>query len=203
MKIDVETVRRALGARPHRPADPGDGGRYAAVAAVIRPLGDDAEVLLIRRAQHASDPWSGHMAFPGGRKDPGDPDLLSTAVRETAEEVGLTLSPDTHLVGRLDDLPAIARGRPVGLVIAPFVFAVDGEVHLSPNHGEVEETLWAPLSPLFRGERDVAYPYEWDGRKISLPGYDVEGRTVWGLTHRMLQSLFETVTERRPTGLLR
>jgi 8-oxo-dGTP pyrophosphatase MutT (NUDIX family) len=133
------------------------------------------------------------MAFPGGRKDPADADLLSTAVRETAEEVGLRLDAATQLVGRLDDLPAIARGRPVGLVIAPFVFAVEGEVPLRPNPREVEEALWAPLTPIFRGERNVAHPYEWEGRQVSLPGYDVDGRTVWGLTHRMLQSLFETL----------
>jgi len=195
MKIDVDSVRRALARRPHRPVDAGGAERFAAVAAILRPRGDEAEVLLIRRALQANDPWSGHMAFPGGRMDPTDPDLLATAIRETAEEVGLQLDAGAHLVGRLDDLPAIARGRPVGLVIAPFVFAVEGDMPLQPNLQEVEELVWAPLSPFYRGERNVAHPYELEGRKISLPGYDVEGRTVWGLTHRMLESLFETLME--------
>ncbi|MCA9639821.1 MAG: NUDIX domain-containing protein, partial [Myxococcales bacterium] len=76
----------------------GDGGRFAAVAAVLRPTDADTEVLLIRRAEHEGDPWSGHMAFPGGRHDPTDPDLLTTARRETLEEVGLDLSRRARLL---------------------------------------------------------------------------------------------------------
>ena len=62
------------------------------------------------------------MAFPGGREDPGDVDLLSTAVRETLEELALDLNYHARLIGRLDDLPAVARGRRTGMSIAPFVF---------------------------------------------------------------------------------
>jgi 8-oxo-dGTP pyrophosphatase MutT (NUDIX family) len=138
------------------------------------------------------------MAFPGGRRDPSDGDLLHTAIRETAEEVGLALSRDGDLVGRLDDLPAIARGKKVGLVITPFVFAIPGDVDLTLNDDEVHEALWTKLGPLARGERDTGFPYRFEDTELTLPAYDVDGRIVWGLTHRMLSALFEILdgTER-------
>jgi 8-oxo-dGTP pyrophosphatase MutT (NUDIX family) len=185
-RIDLELVRRCLRRRDDAPPE---GQRLAAVAAVLRDLGQGAEVLLIRRATHARDPWSGHMAFPGGRHDPTDPDLLHTAVRETREEVGLDLTRDAELLGRLELLPAIARGRAVGLTIAPYVFALERQVPLAKNH-EVEEALWAPLSPMLAGTLAATHRYELDGVPMEFPAYDVEGRIVWGLTYRMLESLF-------------
>jgi 8-oxo-dGTP pyrophosphatase MutT (NUDIX family) len=193
VKIDLAAIAAALAGRRHSEAVLEGGERFAAVAAVLRERNDEAEVLLIRRAEHEHDPWSGHMAFPGGRSDPSDDDLLHTAIRETAEEVGLVLSRDHDLVGRLDDLPAVARGKRVGLVIAPFVFAVEGDAALSLNDREVREALWTPLTPLARGERDTAFPYHFEGSELSLPAYDVDGRIVWGLTHRMLSVLFEVL----------
>jgi 8-oxo-dGTP pyrophosphatase MutT (NUDIX family) len=191
VKIDLRHVRSALARRQHTETARDGTERFAAVAAILRERNDEAEVLLIRRAEHEGDPWSGHMAFPGGRHDPTDPDLLHTAVRETAEEIGLRLARDADLVGRLDDLEAVARGRKVGMIIAPFVFAVQGDAELSLNRDEVREALWTPLGPLARGERDATFPYRHDGGELSLPAYDVEGRIVWGLTHRMLSALLE------------
>src|SRR5262249_21318197 len=101
------------------------------------------------------------------------------------------LDPRTDLIGRLDDLPAVARGRRVGLVIAPFVFAVTGDPVFRPNRSEVEELVWAPLGPIHGGGRNTTPSWGVEGRQIELPGYDVEGRIVWGLTHRMLGSLFD------------
>lgn len=191
MSIDLPQIKRAL-SRATEPLSPNPEGKYAAVAAVLRPGPYGAEVLLIRRAEHALDPWSGHMAFPGGRYDRGDETLLATAVRETREEVGLDLQAHATLLGALDALPAIARGKPAGLVIAPFVFALEREVELAPNH-EVVEALWAPLARLASGEHAAVVEYQLDGQTLELPGWNVEGRIVWGLTYRMLHSLLELV----------
>lgn len=194
-QIDLSRVRSAL-AR-HQAALLGDahGERRAAVAAVLRDHGSGTEVLLIRRAAREGDPWSGHMALPGGRQQGEDRDLLHTAIRETEEEVGLDLVASAELVGRLDDLPAMARGRPAGLIIASFVFELFGAPSVTTN-AEVDEVLWAPLTPLARGALDSTLPYEVDGRKLTLPAWDVEGRIVWGLTHRILSALFEVVRAR-------
>lgn len=190
-QFDVAQIRRALGT-PAEPLRPTSDGKYAAVAAVLRAGKLGAEVLLIRRAEHEHDPWSGHMAFPGGRFDPGDPDLLHTAIRETREEVGLDLSENATLLGPLEPLPAIARGRRIGITIAPFVFALERHVELSPNH-EVEETLWADLGRLASGDIASIVRYRLDEEVLELPAWDVDGRIVWGLTYRMLQTLLDRV----------
>jgi len=193
MSLGLDRFRAALGKRQHKPASTRVEDRFAAVAAILREREGVTEVLLMRRAKHDGDPWSGHMAFPGGRQDAADENLLATALRETEEEVGLCLRPESHLIGRLDDLPAVARGRRVGLVIAPFVFAIGGDPELTPNRNEVEELLWAPLAPMHAGERNTTLLWEFEGQKIEVPGYDVDGRIVWGLTHRMLGALFEVL----------
>ena len=184
--------------RPHLLAQPGrslvrDSHRKkAAVAAILRDGEAGIEVLLIRRADREGDPWSGQMALPGGRHDPTDSDLLHTAMRETEEEVGLTLPPSS-LVAPLDDLEAVARGVRTGLIIRPYVFFLEGsEPQLHPNH-EVAETLWTPLAPLHAGTRDTEYPYAMGEKVWKLPAWDINGRIVWGLTHRILSNLLERV----------
>lgn len=189
---DLARIRAALERREARPlSDPGSDLR-AAVATILREQAEP-EVLLIRRADHPHDPWSGHMAFPGGRHDPGDTDLLHTATRETLEEVGLDLGAQGRLIGTLDEIPAIARGRRVGMAITPFVFELaDAEAVLRPNY-EVQEVVWAPIGPLLRGEANTTKPYTMDGETWHLPAFDVGGRTVWGLTYQMLQLLFSVL----------
>lgn len=196
MPIDVDLVRAAFRGRAHRPATLRGDERFAAVAAILHDRGGEAEVLLIRRAYKEGDPWSHHMAFPGGRQDPKDADLLHTALRETEEEVGLKLVPEQHLIGRLDDLPAVVRGNRVGLVIAPFVFAVEREPVLVPRVEEVEEVVWAQLSALAEGKLDTKYGYQFGGQTVELPGFDVGGRVVWGMTHRMLGALLAALDGR-------
>ncbi|HSN81005.1 MAG TPA: CoA pyrophosphatase [Polyangiales bacterium] len=164
--------------------------KSAAVAMLLRETSSGPEVLFIRRAESARDPWSGHMAFPGGRQSEGDPTLLDTAIRETSEEVGLDLSSEAEHIGQLDDLQAIARGKPQETIIRPFVFEVHRESPLQVDYREVAEALWAPLLPLYRGEVDTVRPYQWHGTQIDFPAYDVEGRVVWGLTYQMLRSFF-------------
>ncbi len=170
---------------------PGDGPR-AAVAAILREgAGASAEALLIRRADRPSDPWSGHMAFPGGRRDPADADLYTTAVRETREEVGLDLDAHGALLGRLPAIEAGARAKRTGLVVTPYVFALAHDVPLVVRAEEVAEALWIPLAPLARGEGAGTLPWKVQGQTFQMPCWRVEGRVIWGLTYRMLVSLFE------------
>ncbi|MBL8607239.1 MAG: CoA pyrophosphatase [Myxococcales bacterium] len=165
---------------------PASADPSAAVAAILRDGSDGAEVLLIKRAEREGDPWSGQMAFPGGRRDPSDRDLLATAVRETLEEVGLDLDAGGKLVGPLPDTPT----HKTGLVVRPYVFTVTGDPPLAYSP-EVAHTVWAPLGPFARGERKTTYSVMHEGAKWTLPGYLVGDEVVWGLTYRFLQSLFE------------
>jgi len=104
--------------------------------------------------------------------------------------VALDLDAHGRLLGRLATLPAIARGRPAGLTIAPYVFELLTDVPLVVHPDEVTETLWAPLGPMLRGERGGSVPYELAGQRLTLPAFDIDGRMVWGLTYRMLEGLF-------------
>ncbi|MEI7892073.1 MAG: CoA pyrophosphatase [Myxococcales bacterium] len=175
------------------PQDTPSAEREAAVAAILRPSPEangDAQILFIRRAEHPQDPWSGHMAFPGGRRDDSDTNLLATAIRETREEVGLDLRAYGTLIARLADTPAIARGKRVGMTITPFVFAIHPKSPpLSPN-AEVSQTMWTPVGPLARGECQTSFPYLHEGQLLELPALRAGERVVWGLTYQMLQAFF-------------
>jgi 8-oxo-dGTP pyrophosphatase MutT (NUDIX family) len=169
--------------------EPGQG--RAAVAMIVREDTGGPLVLLIRRADRPGDAWSGHMAFPGGREDPEDGNLLATAIRETLEEVGLDLEKVGRLLGQLAPLPAMARGRPVGMTIVPFVFELVANAELLYSE-EVAEAVWVPLDPLLQGQLRTTLAVDRDGgERVDLPAHDVGGRVVWGLTYRMLDSLFD------------
>jgi 8-oxo-dGTP pyrophosphatase MutT (NUDIX family) len=191
MRVDLDLIRRRLAASSVTPSD--EPGSRAAVSIILREGGAGAEILFIRRAENPSDPWSGHMAFPGGRQDPEDGgDLLVTALRETVEEIGVDLREHGEPLGHLADIPAIAGGKRLGMVIRPYVVALRGDPPIVPNY-EVAEVLWADLSPIARGEHRTVYPYVWKGTPLQLPAHRVGERIVWGLTHQMLEGLLSLV----------
>jgi 8-oxo-dGTP pyrophosphatase MutT (NUDIX family) len=190
----AETVAPSGGLNAVVQAAPVVGHRKAAVAAILRPSARgtrETEVLLIRRAERAGDPWSGHMAFPGGHQEPGDPDSYATALRETLEEIGLDLRQHEYL-GQLDEVPATIRGMRVGISIAPHVFAMHGDPSLRPNY-EVAEIIWGELGPMARGEVDITKEWKYESQLHQAPAFRVDGHVVWGLTHRMLMSLFDVL----------
>ena len=176
--------------RGHEPrALPGRGHmRQAAVAAVLASGAPDegARVLLIRRAQRDGDPWSGHMAFPGGRQEPSDADDRATAVRETAEEVGLDLA--GHRRGRLSDVLAKTHRGVQPMVIVPHVFlAPEGQAATTSD--EVDEVVWVPLRFFADPANRVTRGWRMGGVELRMPAYHWRGREVWGLTLAMLDEL--------------
>jgi len=171
----------------------------AAVAVILREHGNGLELLFMRRAEHDDDPWSGHISFPGGRAEPGDDDLLSTAVRETAEETGLDLQRDAELLGRLDEIRAMARGRPVDLSIAPFVFRLLRPSDGTPNH-EAVSLHWLPLPQLLSPECRSTMELRRAQSTLQVPCLRIDELVIWGLTYRMFDNLRELVQAVVPTS---
>lgn len=166
--------------------DRGDPLIWAAVAAILAPEPD--ALLLIRRAERPGDPWSGHTALPGGRQGPEERDLLSTAVRETAEEVGLTLRPE-HLVGTLDDVVPRTPSLPP-IAVRPYVFILGSRPSLELNP-EVASAQWVPLDMLLHPASYHSVRVEIRGESREFPAYRLDDSVVWGMTERILSSLLE------------
>lgn len=159
---------------------------WAAVALIVAPSPD--AVLLIQRARRPGDPWSGHMALPGGRRDPEDDDLLATALRETQEEVGVSLSREA-LVGALADVvPRTPTLPPVA--VRPFVLAVPRRPTLILNP-EVAAAAWVNLADLLRPEAHQQVYLDVQGQSREVSAYVVEAGVVWGMTERVLTEFIE------------
>ena len=185
-----QRIEAALAGRP--PARVAEAvSRQAAVALILRDGAAGVEVLLIRRAEHPQDPWSGQMGFPGGRAEPGE-ELEATAIRETAEEIGVDLSRDASCLGVLDEVRAMARLRPVSLTILPFVFRLRRAV--DPVAGpEVKSIHWIPFDDLLAAERRSVMDYVEQGATLQFPCVRVEDVVIWGLTYRMLVGFQERI----------
>src|SRR5262249_47259905 len=162
-----------------------------AVAMVLAPSADELQLLLIKRAEHPLDPWSGHMAFPGGRHDAADADLTRTAIRETAEEVGIDLAREGELGTRLDDLQGTGQGRNLDMVISPFLFQVDRPLPTRIDRTEVADALWIPMQ-VFRDDRfHGTISFTRDGYQAEYPAFVYGDHKVWGLTYRMIRGFLD------------
>jgi|SRR6266480_3542726 len=186
-------LRAAL--ESHRPvvADEESGARKAAVALIFRAgEGGLPELLFIKRAEYPGDPWSGQIAFPGGREEAGDTSLAQTAVRETREETGIDLEREGVLVGTLDDL----RPRTVRLpaiIVRPFVALLNRNEPLELS-SEVALAFWIPFGALSR-------PDSWHEDTVFARGIQINARVfrhqdhvIWGMTERILAQLLALLT---------
>ncbi len=215
MLVDMDWVRRAFGAAAPassvpaaQPAPPSsavpNAAAQAVIAAILRPGTRGAELLLIRRAENPRDPWSGHMALPGGRRDDTDADLLDTVIREVREEVHLDLRRDAQLLGSLPSVRAVARGRDIDLEIFPIVYSLDRDIAPLANPGEVQSIVWAPVQHLLSAAARSFFEYSVPGQRLRFPAFDVDGHRVWGLTYRVLTNLLDVIhparSARHPEG---
>ena len=189
MEIPDARLRRLADRLSGRPdhgngPEPSDGYTEAAVALILR-VSPEIEILLIKRAESKRDPWSGHVALPGGRRDSGDASLAQTAIRETSEETGVELSSTGWPLGRLAQVapshPTLPR-----ITIAPYVFGVPAGIEARANSPEVDRVLWVPLpvllDPRTRGTTTIELPQG----PADFPCYEVDGHAIWGLTFRIL-----------------
>lgn len=139
---------------------------------------------MMRRAQRAGDPWSGHWAFPGGRREATDSDLLDTALRELSEECGIRLGRE-QMSERLEDDWA---GRAVGrfVMVAPFVFRIPEQIPLTIDRSEAAEAVWMPMTVLLDLSRHLVRAIPGVPGERQFPAFDLGGTPVWGFTYRVL-----------------
>jgi 8-oxo-dGTP pyrophosphatase MutT (NUDIX family) len=163
-------------------------GRRAAVALIFRAGEAGApELLFIKRAEYPADPWSGQVAFPGGREEAGDANLSDTALRETREETGIDLRNDGTVIGALDDLRPQTAALPA-IIVRPYVVLLNREDPLLLSD-EVALAFWVPLAELRQDDswRDTTVYTR--GIQLSARAFHYEGHVIWGMTERILAQL--------------
>lgn len=188
--LTIEQIRSAVVRANHAPASFTADPRHCSVAMILA-LGDcELEACFIRRAERAGDPWSGQVAFPGGRAEGTDASASAVAERETYEEVGLELN-STQRVGALP-IHAIRAN----MTLSPFIYYFEPVVGgsspqqiASPREvREVADVFWVPLSHLFDSRTVTTLDYPAGEHSNSFPGIRFEEHVIWGLTLRVLET---------------
>ena len=196
---DYQALVELLASFPRQTIAVGPETRRAAVALILlaeagpkTPL-QDIEALILHRAEHPEDPWSGHLSFPGGHAEEDDNSLHEVAQRETLEEAGFDPSAHGQLIGGLSDIQAMAAGRVIPMTIRPFIFGLQQRPKLRLNPAEVQDTLWVPLGLLLDPQARATLKRSFFGQDWTLPCYHIDGRILWGLTLRIFDELLQLV----------
>jgi 8-oxo-dGTP pyrophosphatase MutT (NUDIX family) len=184
--LRLDRIEPALKTLSPRVVSVDAGVRLASVALLLhQPSPTELpELLFIERARVEGDPWSGHMAFPGGMREPHDPDAEATAARETLEEIGLDPG---RALARLDDYDARGGRRRFALVVSPFVFKVTERPKLTLSH-EVADAVWIPLASILDPAAATRYALPGATEHASLPAFRHDRFVVWGMTFQILDA---------------
>lgn len=159
-------------------------GNYteAAVLVGIMPSIDGPSVLLTKRASHLTL-HAGESAFPGGKRDPEDLDLLSTALREAHEEVGLPKASFEFLFS-LDE--SLTR---TDIKMTPFVGLIPANLEFRPNPHEIADIFTVPLAYFCDSSNLRAKELTYRGLPIRSPSFHYGGHDIWGATAKTLIDL--------------
>lgn len=190
---DLGQIERRVGQSAPVVIDPAGFRRRAAVAAILRQRDNDTDVLFIKRSQRPGDIFSAQMAFPGGHWEPGDEDLCATAIRETHEEIGLDLSRHGRLLGHLDFMDVTPVGRHEPMLIAPYLFALQGELPALRFSHEVASVHWGSIRSMLDGQAQIRREMQVAGGRASYPGFEVDGEIVWGFTYQMVRGFLRVL----------
>ena len=164
-------------------------------AAVLVPVYRDGKrhhIVLIRRTRTVTA-HKGQISFPGGSREPDDPTLMDTALRESTEEIGLSRE-DVEVLGELDDEVTTTSNY----VVTPFVGAMPWPYRFTINPAEVEEIITIPINRLLeKGCLAPATEYL-EGRLVESYAYHYRGQVIWGATARILQKFLSIVASMPP-----
>ena len=176
-----------IGPPPPVPEELAEARPSAVLVPVFEEAGQ-AHLVLTKRPDHLRS-HAGEIAFPGGKRDPEDPSLVATALREAEEEVGI----DPSAVEVLAELPTIGTVRGV-VAITPFVGLLPARPVLRPRPGEVEDAFTVAIGDLL--DPDAWYSERWTlwERDFDMAFYLLPGETVWGATARILTGLLAHLT---------
>ncbi|MBQ0721540.1 MAG: CoA pyrophosphatase [Gammaproteobacteria bacterium] len=194
--MTLDEIRRALDTRQHKPAKFKAVSNQASVAMILCDGKDDLEVCFIRRAERVGDPWSGQVAFPGGKADSSDSDAHAVAERETHEEVGLKLKPG-HRVGPLPTRQVATRN----MVLSPFIYHIGSDEKatvFAREPDEVAHVFWVPMRHLFKQSSATELEYPIGGCGMTFPGIRYEEDVIWGLTLSVLESFAQIMRRELP-----
>ena len=156
----------------------------AAVALMLKPMNQDFKILFVKRVENPADPWSGQVAFPGGKRDAKDKNLKKTVVRETLEETNINLLDRCRFLGALT---AVRSTRRPEMKVLPFVILLEHEPPIKLNEKELEGFVWISLEELVLNKSIVKFSF---GER---PAYIVGSSIIWGLTYRVLENFFHTL----------
>jgi 8-oxo-dGTP pyrophosphatase MutT (NUDIX family) len=189
-RMRSRTVQPATLPEPTHMSAEASGTPRAAVVLILRETPGGLEMLLIKRAERDDDPWSGHVALPGGREEPSDASLQATALRETKEETGLDLEHDGEILGALE--PLHPQARPMAITVQPFVAALRKDSPIVTSD-EVAEAFWAPLTTFTGPETATESDVKVNGTDIRVPSFRHGQYVIWGMTERIIRQLLALV----------
>ena len=177
----LDRLRAATGVMPERPAPPGLAGA-AGVLIIADALDPGLPILFTERTAHLRH-HAGQIAFPGGRKEPGDASIIATALREASEEVGLPAGA-AEVIGTLEPFATAVSNR----WLTPVVAVTAAPWTVVAHRGEVADAFWIPLAELMEVPHTVR-ELERDGHSRQVHFYEARGRVIWGVTGAILEDL--------------
>jgi 8-oxo-dGTP pyrophosphatase MutT (NUDIX family) len=183
-------IAERLGRHPHQKQYVEGRRTRAAVAMIMRELPDDLELLFIERATDPRDPWSGHLAFPGGKVEQGE-QARQAAERETREEIGLDLGSERYL-GRMSDI--VGANLPVR--VSCFAYAAVTTANHPVVSPEVRDVFWTRLSDIRDPQRHRTATVAFSGRTLQVPGIILpqpDKPVLWGITYRLVMQFLEII----------
>ncbi len=153
----------------------------AAVALLLKPKNQTLELFFVKRADNPTDPWSGQMAFPGGKRDPKDQNLKQTVVRETLEETSINLLDRSRFLGAMEPLRSTRRPE---MRILPFIILLEHEPTIKLNE-ELEWFVWISPEELLQHKGTAKFGFG------EAQAYVLGEKVIWGLTYRILRKFFQ------------
>ncbi len=161
----------------------GEQGANSAVALLLKPKRNDFDLLLVKRVENPSDPWSGQMALPGGKREPKDKDIKDTVMRETMEETGIKLD-ECRFLGVLT---AISSKPKPEIKVLPFIVLLENEPKLKLNKEELESFILVPFEEIVQSKGTVKFSFG------NVPAYIFADAIVWGVTYRIISKFIQAV----------